>query len=271
MRMPTLSIICFFLVACSACNKSTSPDYNDRPVVISYLFAGRHPTVQISRQASTSSGVGVSSENLKTLKVYLSDDSTVHLLRFSDTVYTDTNVVVAAGRNYKLSFLYNGKEVTASTTIPSHPVNVSSSATAIWLDKIDESTFASGPPSFSMPDPVDIEWTNDDKSYYMLVAENTTADPELVRDTISNSSRPAFSFRNQPSVTASVRLPSMSFEYFGLYRLVLYHLQPEYATLYEQESNSSQSLTTPVTNIVNGFGIFTGINADTLYLQVIKN
>lgn len=271
MRLHTKCFICIYLLACCACNKSTSPQYNDRPVVISYLLAGGHPTVKISRQAATSSGVGVSSEDLNALQVSLYDDSAVHLLWLADTAYTDTNVTLMAGHTYRLSFLYNGKEVTASTTIPSEPLNVAASATSIGLDKIDESTFSGGPMNFSIPDPVDITWTNDDKSYYMLVAENTTSNPELVRDTISGSNRPAFSFRNQPSVTDNVQLQSMSFEYFGRYRLILYHLQPEYATLYENTSNSSQNLITPVTNIVNGFGIFTGINADTLYLHVIKN
>jgi hypothetical protein len=40
------------------------------------------------------------------------------------------------------------------------------------------------------------------------------------------------------------------------------------AALYSDNSNSSQNLSNPTTNITNGLGIFTGISSDTLYLQV---
>jgi hypothetical protein len=52
--------------------------------------------------------------------------------------------------------------------------------------------------------------------------------------------------------------------------LILYHLNADYAALYNDTGNSSQNLTNPTTNIENGLGIFTGINADTLLLNVIK-
>lgn len=267
-------IIAILLAAAfSACNKSTSPEYNDRPVVTGYLVAGQHPVIQIARQMSTSSAVATSAEDLNALEVYLTDDGDTHLLKLSDTVYTDTTFYVQAGHSYLLSFIYNGKEVTATTVVPSRPTDVAISDTTLGLDKIDATTFSSGPPSggFTMPDPIDITWTNNDNSYYMLVAENTTADPELVRDTLSGSFRPAFKFRNQPAIESGTQLRSQSFEYFGRYRLILYHLQPEYATLYENSSNSSQNLTTPVTNVVNGFGIFTGMNTDTLFVNITKN
>jgi hypothetical protein len=41
-------------------------------------------------------------------------------------------------------------------------------------------------------------------------------------------------------------------------------------SLYEAVSNSSSGLTTAASNVKNGFGIFSGINVDTLYLQVYK-
>jgi len=52
--------------------------------------------------------------------------------------------------------------------------------------------------------------------------------------------------------------------------LVLYHLNEEYAMLYATSGNSSTDLTSPSTNISNGFGIFTGMSTDTLFLQVYK-
>lgn len=269
-------IVCITCVAIlwlygSGCNKTSDPTYNDRPVVIGYLVAGQHPTVSISKQMSTSTGVEESSENVDSLLVYLSDGTDTVQLVHTDTVYSTEQMVVQEGGTYSLFFFYNGKEVTATTIVPAKPTDYATSATSIGLDKIDESTFSAGPPSFTMPDPIDITWTNNDNSYYMLLAEDTTTNPELVRDTVTTSDRPSFNFRNEPSISSTTRLQSMSFEYFGVYRVVLFHLQPEYATLYESTNNSSQNLVTPVTNVVNGFGIFTGMNADTLFITVTKN
>ncbi|RLD82470.1 MAG: hypothetical protein DRJ10_05030, partial [Bacteroidetes bacterium] len=56
--------------------------------------------------------------------------------------------------------------------------------------------------------------------------------------------------------------------FFGNYRLILYKVNQEYVNLYENISQSTLNLTEPLTNIDNGLGIFTGINSDTLSLQV---
>ncbi|NJO24567.1 MAG: hypothetical protein HC867_00495 [Bacteroidia bacterium] len=45
-------------------------------------------------------------------------------------------------------------------------------------------------------------------------------------------------------------------------------MQPEYAALYNSNGNSSQNLTTVPTNVQNGLGIFTGVNADTVFVTV---
>jgi hypothetical protein len=43
---------------------------------------------------------------------------------------------------------------------------------------------------------------------------------------------------------------------------------PDYASLYDRTTSSSQNLTNPSTGITYGYGIFTGLNADTLDMTV---
>lgn len=62
----------------------------------------------------------------------------------------------------------------------------------------------------------------------------------------------------------------MSFSYYGTHQIILFKLNSEYAALYENSGTTSQSLTVPPTSIVNGYGIFTGINSDTLYIEVVE-
>jgi hypothetical protein len=77
-------------------------------------------------------------------------------------------------------------------------------------------------------------------------------------------------FRNEPTQSNQYEIQFMNFQYLGKHRLILYHLNADYSELYKDNGNSSQNLTNPITNIENGLGIFTGLNADTLLLNVIK-
>ncbi len=101
----------------------------------------------------------------------------------------------------------------------------------------------------------------------MVVVESIDEDAELIFD--SDDAHPPRSFRNVPVQGDEQELSPRSFTYFGRHRVVLYRLNPEYAALYEDLENSSLGLTPPPSNIQNGLGIFTGINADTLYINVI--
>ena len=50
--------------------------------------------------------------------------------------------------------------------------------------------------------------------------------------------------------------------------LILYHVNPDYAAIYNSSSASSQDLTGASSDINNGQGIFTGLNSDTLSFYV---
>ena len=267
----SICIAAAFVIVCAACNKGADPAYNDRPVVTAYLVAGTHPVITISRQSGTTSGVVFSGDDLNKLVLSFRDDSTAYPLTCTDTGrYSSADMLVTAGKTYQLSFDYNGKTVTCSTTIPDKPDSFTASASSISIPKIDFSSMP-GTGGFTMPAPIDLSWTNKDNSYYLILTENLESTHELIRDTLSfGSSRPAFSFRNEPSITSSARIDANQFQYFGKHRLILFKLLPDYAALYESVSNSSTSLTTAASNISNGFGIFTGINSDTLYIQVNK-
>lgn len=262
------TIIVAAAVLLAGCHKGETPEYNDRPVVTAYLSDGSSPVVKISRQGAVSSSVAYSADSIPLLQVFLEVDGNSHQLRYADSVFTDSSITVEAGKTYRLRFMYNSRETSASTTVPAIPQGFGQSVTSIGLTKID-SNFTPGPGSFSMPDPVRLGWQNTDRSYYMLVATNTETDPELVRDTSLFKAFPR-SFRNTPVTEDSTMLSPQQFEYFGNYRLVLYHLNEEYALLYVNSSNSSTDLSSPSTNITNGFGIFTGISTDTLSLLVYK-
>jgi hypothetical protein len=75
---------------------------------------------------------------------------------------------------------------------------------------------------------------------------------------------------NQPTRLSGAEIETPRIQYYGYHDILLLHVQPEYAALYENNGSNSLNLAPPPTNIENGLGIFTGIASDTLRLLVKK-
>lgn len=263
-------ILPLFILALSSCEKeSATPTYNEEPVIEGYLFANNFMSIRITSQIAVSTETSGTGEGIDTLQVFIDSDTGTHqLMNIGNGVYQDTTLIITEGKQYRLHFDYRGYNVSAVTTVPTLPENFTQSATELSLAKIDSTTTFT-PGSFQMNDPIDLNWSNPDQSYYMIVVENIESQLELIRDTTNTRFRIA-NFRNEPSQTNQYQIRDQQFQYFGTHTITLYHLNPDYASLYSGNSNSSQNLVNPSTNITNGFGIFTGIGTDTLFFEVRK-
>jgi len=57
---------------------------------------------------------------------------------------------------------------------------------------------------------------------------------------------------------------------YGTHKVTIYHVNEEYALLYETSTQDSRDLNEPYTNINNGLGIFSGFASQEVYFEVIK-
>jgi len=260
-------IISVLSVILASCVKNNQP-FTDTPVIESYLTPGAHPVVKIYRQIPFSSDVNFSSDNINTLSVDLGfNNQEVQLIPTGDSCYSDTSITVSEETKYTLSFRFNSKDVSAYTTVPSKPVGFTESVTAIGIVRMD-STYNPGNGSIEMPDPVILRWDNPDTSYYLVVVENLESVLDPIRY-FSSTTFPGNTFRERPTTASGLELRPQEFRYYGRHRIILFHVLPDYASLYDNRGvSSSQNLTNPSTSITNGYGIFTALNSDTLYLQV---
>jgi len=256
----------FSLISCDT--EEVQLAFNNIPVVESYLITTKPVSIQITRKTPYDTNVALSDDNLDLLQVKVLYNDQIRLIpSVGNGEYKDATFFPQEGVTYKLEFLFNNQTVSSSTEILSKPENVKQSVTQITMPSID---FSTRPPTRpAMPDPVKLTWTNNDNSYYMVVIENMETAPTAIND-YGDRVPPVRSFRNAPTQTNQYEIPSMQFQYYGRHRLIVYHLNADYAALYNDTGNSSQNLTNPTTNILNGLGIFTGINADTLLLNVLK-
>jgi len=115
-----------------------------------------------------------------------------------------------------------------------------------------------------MSESVELFWDNPDADYYLLKIENIESNPVAIFD----EDCPGMSNRILQEEGTQIR--PMQFEYYGTHQIILCHINDELAAIYDDQENSSQNLTDPTTNITNGYGIFTGINTDTLFLEVTQ-
>lgn len=250
-----------FIVGFSSCQKLDLQTSNpDRVVVKGYLFAGHSVSINIIKQliyGSTDS----TTHPVENIDVTISDShgAIFPLVYQGKGVYASEKLIVAAGETYTLTFTYNGKEISATTTVPSKPQNFYGTS----LIKVLPIGSESGPPSHSK---AEYSWSNPNNGYFLLVVENTEAKPTPINDTTKYEAFPAF--RQSPTQGSTISLMGRSFYYYGNHNVILYAINKEYVDLYEDTGNTSQNITNPPGNIKNGFGVFTAINSDTLKLEV---
>jgi hypothetical protein len=266
MKLRILIYILVVLCGVTACNKSDNSEFTDSPIVESYLHPGDYPLVKVSRQIPFSSNVTYSTDDINALSIKIVHDNISSTLTpIGNGQYVDSSLKIAEGERYDLSFTYNSRLVTAYTIVPIKPKNFVQSVTAITLQKMDST---SGMPNFgSMPEPISLTWDNPDGSYYIVVIENIETTLIPIRD-FGNSTTTGNRFNQPPTTAAGVELRPMEFKYFGRHRLILFHVLPDYASLFSATETSSQNLSNPSTSIINGYGIFTGLNSDTLFIDV---
>lgn len=253
------------LILTGSCNKDDSQAFTDSPIVEAYLTPGNYLKVKVSRQVPFLSDVTYSNDDIDKLQITVNYNDSQHLLTAIDSGwYIDSSVMVKESDAFDLSFTFNSKEVSAFTYIPTKPVNLTQSAVKVYVPRMDS---ASGPPTGTMSDPVELNWKNVDESYYLLVVENIENTLDPIFD-FEEDDRPGNRFRKSPTNSAFESIRPMEFQYYGTHRVILYHVLPDYAALYDQNSSSSINLTNPTTSISNGYGIFTGMSSDTLYIEV---
>lgn len=243
-----------------------------KPVVEAYLVAGKPIAITVKKEIAFTVDNSAVQTPILGLTIKVSGDGQTYALKSSGNgLYeSEKTVKLKVGVTYSLSFDYNGKVISASTSIPTKPIGFKSDLTSIARTKLD---LSSGSTNIRNPDgntDINLTWSNPTSEYHFVVADNVEVKPEsiIILPTTSNFQDIIRRFRSQPVQGTETRLRSQQFEYFGKHNLILLKVNPDYAALYSSSGTTSQNINTPPTTIANGLGIFTGINADTLSFTV---
>jgi len=247
------------LLMFSACSKNGLPSQStDLPVIDSYLVPGQPIVVKLSSQKDLAD-TAVYGAPITGVKVYISDGA--QKVQLTETVkgtytYTDPAFLVT-GKTYSLQFNYLSYNVSASTVMPAKPVNFSSQYGGITV-------VSQGGPGSNNSVLNTFAWANPDSLNHVIVFKAAPAVPITnFGRTVSLNSQYNTNRASMFNVTAPM------FSYKGQYQVILFRVNQEYINLLNINSRTtSQDLSQVPTNIVNGFGIFTAMQADTLAFNV---
>ena len=263
-KTPLLYLV--LLIAGSCTKAEYTQEAADIPVIEAFLLPGQPPAVSITRiipyAADEGDTVAIPISGLiVTLKVrgleyVLPEDSAGSgkysleagrtLIRPGDTVGFHTD--------------YKGTVLAASTVVPTAPENLKMSTDILYYTSGNPSSWISG-------GQIDLTWDNPKSEFYYITIQNLETNPVPLNDMAVNM--PKFG-SSPPSTGNQFRIGMRNITYYGTHRIIFYHVNHEFAELFDNPGMTSVALTQPPTNISNGLGVFTAMYADTLYFEVKK-
>jgi hypothetical protein len=279
-----ITISVFFALGVLSCKEvNTVVKPGDKPVIEAYLAPGQPVAMQVYTEIPYTTTDSAFSKPITGLKIKISNSNGKSFILEGDETGNykskSTELIGPTGTTVSMEFSYNSRIIAATTIMPQKPKGFKADIKEISRVPRD---FSIGQPmqggisALIEPQiPINLTWENTDNVYHFVAAQSLEANPVPVivqanSPNGDNRNRAPRRFNNQPVQTTASSLQSQSFQYFGKYAVILYRLNPDYAALYVNSNTTSQNISTPIGTITNGLGIFTGVNADTLVVNVKK-
>jgi hypothetical protein len=270
-----------FLIA--GCTNTEDVQKDDLVVVEGYLFQGEQvDSIHLTNTVSFNSGDTIYPP-VTDATVTIKNNSNDYVLKNIGNgyySYDGTGLQIIVGDTYSLKITSGDQSITSSTIVPSIPENVVISDTILSID----TTFTFGPPSqrdTTQQSGITITWSNPDDDYFFIVIQSTdSTSADIVYNTgnmpggftppTGSGTNRGFNYRSEPFKGTSYTINSQSLTKYGMHRLRVYRVNQEYADLYENRQQDSRNLTEPITNIVNGLGVFTAFSYSEATFTVVR-
>lgn len=266
-----LFIPAFLLVSCT----KETPLQTDKVVVEAFLFAGQKIDDVRLTTIVPFGGNDTISKPINNADVFIYWQNKAYKLQNTNDSgyyhYPGNDLTIKTGELYEIKFNYNGFDVYAQTVCPPPPANISitkDTMKVVYFSLID-SILNGGSIEIPEPDSVIINWPNPNQAYYYVVAENVESVKESIYpDFISGVT--GFFFQTMPTTNNSYTFFDLDFKHFGRHEIRVYKVNDEYVNLFTSFNQDSRTQAEPLTNVVNGLGVFTAVNFSTINLYVTK-
>ena len=188
--------------------------------------------------------------------------------------YPNDDVSVNTGDVFELEVVHNGITARAETSVPTPTTGLSLSQDSI---KVPQLPFSEGRDAivekirtFMGMSSIEATWENPNEDLYFMVVEsvNDTIIPIFPGQVLEALA--GFRFVSEPTADGSETFLGGALVSFGRYVVKVYHINQEYAVLYENRNQDSRDLNEPPSNVQNALGVFSAFNSQNAFFEVVK-
>jgi len=271
-------ILCFCLLFLSCEEENLNDIAGNQFVIEAFLFAGE--PVDDIRIKSTFPLIDTedTSAPINDAQVTLIKGSQDYLLvRSGDEGYYNypgTDLRVTTGDVFQLEVTYNGITATAETIVPTPTEGLTLSLDSL---KIPTLPFSQGRDSivaalqdFVGNSRIEARWRNPERDLYYMTVESVSDSIIPIFPDVVISALERFRFVSEPTDESSLDFLGGSLVSFGQYAVKVYHINQEYAALYENRNQDSRDLNEPPSNVFNALGVFSAFNSQEAFFEVAR-
>jgi len=188
--------------------------------------------------------------------------------------YPEDDLTVETGDLFQLKVVHNGITATAETMVPTPTTGLRISQDSIKVPRIsfgqDREQVVAAIREFLLGSRIVANWENPNNDLFFLVVESVfdTIDPIFPGPVIDALER--FRFVSEPTEEASLEFLAGTLVSFGTYAVKVYHINQEYAQLYENRQQDSRDLNEPPSNVENALGVFSAFNSQEVFFEVVR-
>lgn len=256
-------ILLLFSFALFSCGDEIRTDLQDQLLIESYIHFGQEEnriSIRLFSPLST----------IQEAPFY--SPSTTRILNLSKGISTfpefdttgryiinSTELNIEEGDNLQLQIDYEDIEVLAEAIIPSKPEIVELSEENLKINYIVD----------AIPERISCRWTTEMENFFIVRIDTASFDPIEINERRINEDvgNPYANRIGFPIAENEVDISFPSVKYFGRHRLILYHISKDYYDLYYNPVQGSYNKVNQ--SVLNALGIFTAMNSDTIYFNVI--
>jgi len=273
MKKIMLSFVLFIILISGCTQDSPLAPENELIVVRGYLYSGEPVTdIQLTTTLPLGSEDTLAPPVNNARVSLIKNDNTYELTPTPGDIgyyhYPGDDLSVETGDIFTLSVDYGGEMITGVTTVPAPPEDISLTSDVLTISTGFGFPFSGESDSTRW---IEVTWKEDISGLFYVTIDNVETNPEAIETNDQFPPRGVMKFISAPTNRNEYRIQRMSITHYGLHRLRVYRVNQEYADLYDTRQQDSRDLNEPLTNIVNGLGVFSAFNSSQVYFTAIED
>lgn len=273
--MKSFRTLSLFVVLGLSC--TPSDDTDPKFVIEGFLFAGEHVSdIKVKEQIGIDEPDSVN-RLIDNATVVLIKDGREYALQYEEGGYTyfGDDLQVESGDVFRLEVTVGNRMASAETMVPEPTQGLSIANTEIIVPTLVLSfTLINQLTELFFNARLTARWDNpnDDLHFIVIAPVVTEYDSIFPSDFPQNalSFLSSFKFAPQALEVDTFDIIGIAFETYGRHRVKVYRVNQEYADLFNNPAQDSRDLTTPSSNVVNGFGIFSSFASDSVFFDIVR-